>query len=395
MRAAAPPDVAVCAKVRLLDAPEHTRKLVEDLRDAGAQVVAIHGRKRATWHKKGPGARDGPADLDAIRDAKAAVGDSVVVVTNGNVRNKTDADAALVHTKAGAVMTAEGILDDPALFEDAVCSDSATEHRRKLALAFEYLDLVAAHGNPAGFRSVARRGGAGLDDGAATTRPSDDTVTAPPRRAPLTIRVVTAAPPRRAPLTMLRRRSTCLGRSTWVPRGVAATRPRTIRGGDAILNRFHCRRIAKAPLEAYDALDDLVDGPDAAAARRVLERVRRYVQGEETFSPDAARKARAEARRKQRATTREARKRFEERMIRKAKREGKPLDFYVKQGAEKPTRADLERLKAIGDEKKRLAEWNARHKQHCLKFHLGTCERGDACAFIHDAVGDVEELLSG
>jgi len=210
-------------------------------------------------------------------------------------------------------MTAEGILDDPALFEDAVCSDSATEHRRKLALAFEYLDLVAAHGNPAGFRSVA----------------------------------------------------------------------------------FHCRRIAKAPLEAYDALDDLVDGPDAAAARRVLERVRRYVQGEETFSPDAARKARAEARRKQRATTREARKRFEERMIRKAKREGKPLDFYVKQGAEKPTRADLERLKAIGDEKKRLAEWNARHKQHCLKFHLGTCERGDACAFIHDAVGDVEELLSG
>ena len=67
-------------------------------------------------------------------------------------------------------------------------------------------------------------------------------------------------------------------------------------------------------------MDELLDGPDAAAARRVLEKVARYLRGEETFSADAAARAKAEARKKARATTRDRRKQFEERMIRKAKR---------------------------------------------------------------------------
>ena len=36
---------------------DHERRgiVVEDLRDSGAQVVALHGRRRATWHRDGPG----------------------------------------------------------------------------------------------------------------------------------------------------------------------------------------------------------------------------------------------------------------------------------------------------------------------------------------------------
>merc|ERR1712091_611302 len=110
MRRSVPREIAVCVKIRLMDDFPATLKLVEDLRDAGAQVVAIHGRKRATWHRKGPGARDGPADLDSIARVVRAVGDSVVVVSNGNVH------AGLATTGAAGVMSAEGLLDDPALF---------------------------------------------------------------------------------------------------------------------------------------------------------------------------------------------------------------------------------------------------------------------------------------
>ena len=313
MRRDTPPHVVVCVKIRLMDTQPDTLQLVEDLRDSGAQVVALHGRRRATWHRDGPGARDGPANLDAIRQVKEAVGDSVVIVSNGNVRNCAEADEALALTKAGGVMSAEGLLNDPALFEDAVCTDVNEERLRKIALALEYLALVDEHGNPAGYRSIA----------------------------------------------------------------------------------FHCRRIAKDALEAFDALDELLDGPDVDAARKVLERCRQYCTGEKNYEEDAAKKAQAKQRAADRLRTREARKRFEGRMIRKAKREGKPLDFYVKQGLDKPSPDDLRKLLSIKDEKARLEAWNAKHRQHCIAFHLSSCKRGDSCAFLHDAVVESSDLVSG
>ena len=82
-------------------------------------------------------------------------------------------------------------------------------------------------------------------------------------------------------------------------------------------------------------------------------------------------------------------------MIRKAKREGKPLDFYVKQGLDKPSPDDLRKLRSINDEKARLAAWNAKHRQHCIAFHLSSCKRGDSCAFLHDAVVESSDLVSG
>ena len=53
-------------------------------------------------------------------------------------------------------------------------------------------------------------------------------------------------------------------------------------------------------------------------------------------------------------------------------------------------------LAGVGDfpEAARLAAWNAKHKQHCLTFHLGKCPRGDACAFIHDKMVD-DDVLHG
>ena len=37
-------------------------------RDAGASLIAIHARYRASFERKGPGARDGPALLDQVME---------------------------------------------------------------------------------------------------------------------------------------------------------------------------------------------------------------------------------------------------------------------------------------------------------------------------------------
>ena len=62
-------------------------------------------------------------------------------MSNGNVRNCGEAEEALALTKAGGVMSAEGLLNDPALFEDAVRADETQERLRKIALALE-LSLI-------------------------------------------------------------------------------------------------------------------------------------------------------------------------------------------------------------------------------------------------------------
>ena len=74
----------------------------------GQRRVDRVGRPTFDFHT-GPGARDGPANLDAIRQVKEAVGDSVVIVSNGNVRNCGEADEALALTKAGAELGHGGL----------------------------------------------------------------------------------------------------------------------------------------------------------------------------------------------------------------------------------------------------------------------------------------------
>ncbi|KAJ8613437.1 hypothetical protein CTAYLR_002320 [Chrysophaeum taylorii] len=307
MRVAVPARVAVCAKIRLLDTPEDTLRLVTDLRDAGAQVVAIHGRKRATWHKRGPGARDGPADLDAVRAVVDAVGDTVCIVTNGNVRD--DWQPAIEKTKAAGVMSAEGILNNPALF-----ATIAVGKNSPLELAREYLDIVAEHGNPAGYRSIA----------------------------------------------------------------------------------FHVRRICLKALETYDAVDELLDGSDLADARRVVDRCLDFEKRGDFVADPKAKKLAAD-RKKKRELARNNRRRFEGRMARKAKREGKPLDYYLKLGADPPSPADLADLKKL-PHPDRLERWKLNYSQVCFNYYLaaGGCERADTCAFLHPVVeDDVDNLVSG
>ena len=127
--------VPVFAKVRLLATTAKTIELVTQLRDAGAALVAIHARHRVSLvGRSGPVARDGPALLDEVAKVRAAVG-GVELVANGNVCTWNDVCANLAHTGADGIMSAEGILDDPALYHPTLGSASHTEALGKRVVA--------------------------------------------------------------------------------------------------------------------------------------------------------------------------------------------------------------------------------------------------------------------
>lgn len=98
----------------------------------GARVICIHGRTRGSTKKR----RCGPADLAAIATIARTLHEEfhqstgVVLLSNGNITTTEDARAALVATHpCSGVMSAEGLLANPALFEQMSTSDSSySEH---------------------------------------------------------------------------------------------------------------------------------------------------------------------------------------------------------------------------------------------------------------------------
>jgi tRNA-dihydrouridine synthase len=97
----------------LLSIPLHCRGLI----DNGARAICIHGRTRGSSKKR----RCGPADLQAINQIAATLREvykgQVPIVSNGNITTFADVSAALKATPSCiGVMSAEGILRDPALF---------------------------------------------------------------------------------------------------------------------------------------------------------------------------------------------------------------------------------------------------------------------------------------
>ena len=107
--------IPIFVKIRLLNTLEETIELCRQLRDAGASLIAIHARYRASWERKGAGARDGPALLDQVAEIKKAVTE-ISIIANGNVIIYNDVVKNLELTGADGIMSAEGILDNPALF---------------------------------------------------------------------------------------------------------------------------------------------------------------------------------------------------------------------------------------------------------------------------------------
>jgi tRNA-dihydrouridine synthase len=124
--------IPVMAKIRLLDDQQDTLELIRQLERAGAAAICVHARYRGSPTHR----RDGPAHLHFVREIQAVA--SVPIITNGNVRNFVEAQQALIDTKADAVMSAEGLLDSPALFAPVVNVVPGSP----LDLALEYIDFT-------------------------------------------------------------------------------------------------------------------------------------------------------------------------------------------------------------------------------------------------------------
>ncbi|CAG9535847.1 unnamed protein product [Cercopithifilaria johnstoni] len=114
-------------KIRILQDINETVAYARALVKAGACMLTVHGRTR---EQRGP--NTGLADWYAMRAVVNAV--DVPVLANGNIQLPGDVDRCLEITGASAIMSAEGILSNPYLFEK--------RHEVNWTAAREYLDFA-------------------------------------------------------------------------------------------------------------------------------------------------------------------------------------------------------------------------------------------------------------
>lgn len=291
--------IPMFVKIRLLETVEKTILLCQQLIDAGASLIAIHARHRVSLvGRSGPSAREGPALLDQVKAIKEAVAHTgVPIIANGNVITWSDVEKNLRFTHADGIMSAEGILDDPALFFGSL--KTGMEKPTPLQLAVEYLDLVAFY--------------------------------------PVTLKC-------------------CI---------------------------FHIRRMCKKVFESYQLLEACLSAQTVQEVRRiVLQAIEYETSGNYVPDKEKALKQKEALERKKREEGK--RKQYEERMMRKAKREGKSLDHYLRVGIDPPTAEEVLQLKSM-DKNDSFARWREKFGQHCYSHHLesGGCPRERTCAFLH------------
>ncbi|CAK7202653.1 tRNA dihydrouridine synthase [Sporothrix eucalyptigena] len=104
-------DVPVTAKIRLLDTPEASLQYAKTVLAAGASILTVHGRRREQ-----KGHMTGIANWKMLRYLRENLPKETVLFANGNVLEHGDVERCLEATGFDGVMSAEGLLSNPALF---------------------------------------------------------------------------------------------------------------------------------------------------------------------------------------------------------------------------------------------------------------------------------------
>jgi tRNA-dihydrouridine synthase 1 len=475
--------IPITAKIRLLHPTDSkpTLDLCRTLHNngLGASLIAIHARPRASWERTGPSARDGPANLQQVASIAAAIQNDdtnttdgkekcqsqknrLRIITNGNTITYNDVVNNLQLTKADGIMSAEGLLDNPALYlprlHDAdvpnctiVNDGSSTSNPMEkvfvtvwtLKEEFRYkyhnykpIEEVTTDNahvtetKSAKIRSIHRklrnveeklqalqqkqsRSSSLLDQktqskheryqnkqqklqkklrklqlGSHHVAESADNIAARKCSNDDMDHFSTKSDVNDDP--HIERRTVTLQSlheisSDKVLLGMeyldwATIYPTTLR---TVV--FHIRRMCKAELVQYQQLQPCLQATSIDKIREILNRIIQYRINPETFVYDSQREQEekdAIARQKYEEGKRKA---FEERMIRKAKREKKDdLFYYLNIGAELPTPKQMEHYLSL-DRDALIPIWKEKHSQHCISYHMDPdkCQRGRACAFLH------------
>lgn len=143
-------DVPITAKLRVLPTEYATLKMVEAVEKCGVQMITLHGRTAEASKLF-----TGPVNWDIIRKVKQSV--SVPLIANGGISCKADVERCLDLTGADGVMSSEGLLENPKLFDDE--GDALFIHQyvnAQLATVAEYISIVESFPYPRPFEAIVR-----------------------------------------------------------------------------------------------------------------------------------------------------------------------------------------------------------------------------------------------
>ncbi|KAL3813637.1 hypothetical protein ACJIZ3_014905 [Penstemon smallii] len=142
-------NVPVSCKVRIFPNLEDTISYAKMLEEAGCSILAVHGRTRD--EKDGKKIRANWKAIKAIKDAVR-----IPVLANGNIRHLEDAWQCLEETGVEGVLSAESLLENPALFagyrtpewvsdNEEICKDGKLDQAELLV---EYLKFCEKYPVP-------------------------------------------------------------------------------------------------------------------------------------------------------------------------------------------------------------------------------------------------------
>eukprot|EP00592_Proboscia_alata_P014882 CAMPEP_0194400372 /NCGR_PEP_ID=MMETSP0174-20130528/127182_1 /TAXON_ID=216777 /ORGANISM="Proboscia alata, Strain PI-D3" /LENGTH=549 /DNA_ID=CAMNT_0039196891 /DNA_START=555 /DNA_END=2204 /DNA_ORIENTATION=+ len=412
----------VFVKIRLLDTIDDTIQLCQQLRDAGASLIAIHARYRASFERKGAGARDGPALLEQVTQIKKVVTD-LPIIANGNVITYHDVKNNLKLTNADGIMSAEGILDNPALYLPHLGENS---HGNKVepknaikVMVYKPPNIperssakIACGGIPRDqfkkkrkfekklrdiqkIEEKVRDNGGSLDclgndqknkliskdeilQNLSKIEEGEATHTVEQSSATLSTAETVAMKP--ASLHELYTKSA--SELNLANEYLALVRCHPVKLRSVI---FHIRRMCRDLLKKYQLMEDMISANSINVISALLNRCAMYEAKPQSFKFDKMKEIEIKATQEQKRREEGKRKAYEARMLRKAKREKlDDAEYYLRQGADVPSVQTVKQLKTMQSDEK-LALWKKSHSQHCMSYHLdiGGCKRDRSCAFLH------------
>ena len=314
--------IPIFVKIRLLDTYEETLELCQELYDAGASLVAVHARYRASFHRKGPGARDGPALLDQVQKLKQDFSSSEkyknkLLVTNGNTITYEDVVKNLELTDADGIMSAEGILDNPALylrrFGDRESDDTtkievkggkvmeSCPKRKKLLKKLKKIASIEEKIEKHGSSSISSK-----DEKKLSKKEKLQTKLKKPKNDGSTF----------VPLNELHEQSEDKTHLALEYLNLVREYPATMR---TVI--FHTRRILKDELATYQLMEECLACTSVDKVEKVVNKIRHYRANPGSFQFDVERAKRDREALERKKIEEGKRKAYEARMIRKAKRE--------------------------------------------------------------------------